>query len=243
MTSFAQRYAVGDYEGVWADMRRLGPIPEALLEDCAAVAAETMRRVRRHVDRLTAVLTELGLDQPSGWEGFPAPTAADHAELDELAAEIGPLPVALDACLRYVGGVLFAGDCPALNLRWTAGDQFHVAGLYPDPLVLPDVKTMRHMWNEHRYRVQEDPELAEEGFHYEFAPDHLHKANVSGATHDIFLPSEIADPVLHGVQGREDITLVEYLRLSIAWGGMPGWSFQPDRAPAALAALRTRPDF
>ena len=37
--------------------------------------------------------------------------------------------------------------------------------------------------------------------------------------------------------------LVEYLRLSIAWGGMPGWSFQPDRAPAALAALRTRPDF
>ena len=50
--------------------------------------------------------------------------------------------------------------------------------------------------------------------------------------------------VLHGVDGRPGVTLVEYLRISIAWGGCPGWSFAPAaRVPAALEALRRAPDF
>jgi hypothetical protein len=39
------------------------------------------------------------------------------------------------------------------------------------------------------------------------------------------------------------VTLVTYLRISISWGGFPGWSFEPERAPAALARLRVEPDF
>lgn len=49
---------------------------------------------------------------------------------------------------------------------------------------------------------------------FQFAPDELHKANISGATHDLWLPDARADPVLLDVAGRPGITLVDYLRIS-----------------------------
>jgi hypothetical protein len=241
VTSYAQRYLNGDHEAVWAELRAQGPIPPALAEDCSAVAAETMRRAARHVVRLADALTELGLGRP----GSPLipPSAADLPDLDALAGEIGGLPAAFEACLRHIGYVSFSGDCPALELSYESGDQYGVAGLLPDPLVLPDIAFLRDEWTLYLEQVEEDPELAEEGFWFEFAPDELHKANISGSTHDILLPSIAADPVIRGVGGRDGITLVEYLRMSISWGGMPGWSFGPDRAPAALTGLRAAIDF
>jgi hypothetical protein len=105
------------------------------------------------------------------------------------------------------------------------------------------VAYLRYSWDEYREQVEGDPELAEDGFVFDFAPDELHKANISGATHDILLPQGIAGPVIHGVGGRPGITLVDYLRLSISWGGMPGWSFKTDQAPTVLSGLRAHPDF
>jgi hypothetical protein len=109
--------------------------------------------------------------------------------------------------------------------------------------VLADVDHLRFCWDEYSENVEDDPSLAEEGFFFDFAPDELHKANFSGATHEVLVSVPVADPVVYGVRGRPEITLVEYLRTSIAWGGMPGWSFKPDHAPAALAGLRVQPDF
>ncbi|MFB7718926.1 hypothetical protein [Nocardia sp. NPDC056100] len=103
MVSYLQRYVGGDYEGVWEELRHLGPIPESQFEDCTAVARETMQRVARHVSRLAEQLTDLGLVSDSPL--LEPPTAADHAELDPLAGEIGTLPIALDAYQRYVGGL------------------------------------------------------------------------------------------------------------------------------------------
>ncbi|MGW0992806.1 hypothetical protein ACWD5V_05755 [Streptomyces sp. NPDC002523] len=239
--SYTQRYISGDHEGVWSDLRLLGPVPDSLLEDCADVAARTMRRVAAHVGRLAEQLADLGLG--AGGLLWTPPTSTSRAELDGLAQEIGTIPVALDACLRFVGGAYFAGDCSALNLFHKSGHQSLSAGVLPDPLVLPDVDSLRFCWDEYREEAEEDPELSGEGFVFEFAPDELHKANISGATHDVWMSERVADPVIHGIDQRPGITLVEYLRLSISWGGMPGWSFHPDRAPAALSELRVRPDF
>ncbi|MEU6509705.1 hypothetical protein [Streptomyces sp. NPDC046942] len=241
MTSYTQRYISGDHEGVWADLRRLGAVPDALVEDCAAVAAQTMHRVAGHVARLAEQLTDLGL--VSSGTLLTPPTARDRAELAVLANEIGAMPIALDACLRYVGGVWFAGDCPALDECYVSADQYSVAGVLSDPLVLPDTEYLRYSWDEYREQLEDDPELAEEGFVFDFAPDELHKANISGSTHDVSLAQTVADPVIHGVSGRPGITLVDYLRLSISWGSMPGWSFKADHAPVALAGLRVHPDF
>ncbi|MGI5404955.1 hypothetical protein ACQEVG_36955 [Streptomyces sp. CA-135486] len=241
MASYTQRYIGGDHEGVWADLRCLGPIPDALIEDCVVVAAQTMQLVTGHVARLAEQLTDLGL-VPSGTLLTP-PTDADREELSVLAGEIVAMPIALDACLRYVGGVWFAGDCPALDECYHSADQYSIAGVLPDALVPPDVEYLRYSWTEYREQLEDDPELAEEGFVFDFATDELHKASISGSTHDVSLARTVADPVIHGVGGRPDITLVDYLRLSISWGGMPGWSFKADNAPAALARLRVHPDF
>ncbi|MDT0466403.1 hypothetical protein [Streptomyces gibsoniae] len=121
VTSYTQRHVDGDHEGVWADLPRLGPIPDATAEDCAAVAAKTMQRASSHVVRLAEQLTDLGL--VAGGELPTPPTAADHSELDALTGEIGALPAALDACLRHVGGVRFAGDRPAFERTPTSRPQ------------------------------------------------------------------------------------------------------------------------
>ncbi|MFE5096369.1 hypothetical protein ACFRCI_40140 [Streptomyces sp. NPDC056638] len=206
-TSYTQRYLNGDCEGVWKQLRALGPVPPDLAEDCAGVAAETMRRVRRHVVRLAELSTELGM-VPRGTLLTP-PVAADLAGLHVLT------------------------------------DQYY--GLedwqLPDPLVLPDVAYLRGEWDVHAEAVEGDPELADEGFAFEFAPDDLNKSNISGACLTIALPSSVADPVLYTNDDGTEVTLVDELRWSIAWGGMPGWSFGPAAAPAALAGLRVTPDF
>ena len=58
-------------------------------------------------------------------------------------------------------------------------------------------------------------------FPFDFAPDELHKANISGATYDVMLPDSAADFRLRGAKGYP--WFVTYLRRSFAWGGFPGW--------------------
>lgn len=182
MASYTQRYIGGDHEAVWAELGHLGPIPDALIEDCAAVARETMQRVAGHVARLAEQLTELGFDSTETL--LTPPTATDHAELDLLASEIRTVPVALDACLRYVGGVWFVGDCPALDvepdglpsneMQWCEPngpdtgyfrypDPNPVLHGYADPLVLPDVAYLRYAWDAYREQLSESPALTLEG--------------------------------------------------------------------------------
>jgi hypothetical protein len=243
MVSFSARYLAGEHERVWADLRALGPVPAPLATDVAAVAAETMRRVAGHVARIAAALPEHGFVPADALPLHAPPTSADHTLVDQVADEVGGLPAAFHACLQMVGGVWLLGDCPALEVYYHHDmpvDPMPPGYGYPDPLCLPDVHFVAEEWAERR---EHDPGWRPDGFRFPFAPDELHKANISGQTHDLCLPDRVADPVIHRVAGRPGITLVNYLRVSIAWGGFPGWSFCPEQAPAALGKLRTKPDF
>ena len=167
------------------------------------------------------------------------------AEVDRLSAEIGGLPAALAAAMREIGTVSFIGDCAALALHYhdTDGDDSPVL---PDPLDLQGVGTLRYEWQQYQngYRSDDgDPDWPEQAFTYGVAPDDLHKANTSGGRQLVLLPDTVADPFVYGLAYSGVDTLVEYLRLSIAWGGFPGWSKAPELAPAALAGLRVTPTF
>jgi hypothetical protein len=231
------RYVAGEREVVWNEIRALGDIPDERVDDVTAVADETMRRVARHVARIAERLAGLGfVPADDRIPVFEPPTDADREELDRIEEELGGLPAAFAACLRQVGAVDFTGDCPALRLSYH--ERRAVSGMppgadFPDPLVIPSIEFLSYRW--------EDREEDEE-FVFPFAPDELHKANISGGTHDLYLPDS-ADPVLDGVAGRPGITLVEYLRTSIRWGGFPGWEFAADQAPPALDSLRAQLDF
>lgn len=66
---------------------------------------------------------------------------------------------------------------------------------------------------------------------FELAPDELHKAKISGGTHDVLLPTINADPIIEGVNRRPEVTLVTYLRISLGLGGFPGFQFGRAAAP------------
>ncbi len=142
------------------------------------------------------------------------------------------------------GPDLVAGDCPVLGLEYHGEADPHVvpAGCYPDPLCLPDAGFLRLDWDEWRgYRDRQAP------FRFAFAPDELHKANVSGSTHDIELPQTVADPVLHAVAGRPGVTHGRVPSRLNHLGRMPGVGVRSARSgrtrgPTCRAGLLTPTD-
>lgn len=63
------------------------------------------------------------------------------------------------------------------------------------------------------------------------APDDLHKADISGGTHDLVLPDKALDPRIEGVSKQPDVTLVACLRQFLRADGFPGLAAQSDVTP------------
>lgn len=232
------RYLAGEHEQVWKELNALGEgvrsDPHAA--DAMAVAYETMHRVLQNVrlisDRLKGM--KYNFVQPGsggGLFGFrKAKAHAPHvpslggvndriAELEAIAG--GPIPLSLRAFFEVVGEVDLNGDHPVLAPK---DGQFT-----SDPLMVCGVEDAIAMV-ESDDRDEDDPLL------FEFAPDALHKANISGGSpYSIALPQAAADALVedepHGV------TFVEYLRIAIRWGGFPGWENESSHPPE-LARLR-----
>ncbi|NAS25346.1 hypothetical protein GT755_27135 [Herbidospora sp. NEAU-GS84] len=185
------------------------------MEDAEDVARETMRRVAVNADVIVERLAGVGYSFAfPDWVRQP-PTPDDLAAVRKAEQVIGPLPLALRACLEVVGGVNLCGDGGAVlpHVGYHDVPREH-ADFYPDPLVLPPG---RHLWEDWEMLGDADTE----GHTFSFAPDEIHKANVSGGVQDVELPSSAADPQLLGT--RPGVTLVDYLRISFAWGGFPGY--------------------
>lgn len=211
--NYLERYRNGEHAQVWAELQALGAgVREAqYLPHAEAVAAETMRRVRRNCERLVARLNALGYvfgTYPDGTrrsypaEPLSAPFAGQNDEIDELEDEAGPLPLALVAFWREVGAVDFVGMHP----RWPAG---------LDPLVVdPPEGALSFLFG------GEDDEGA--GQFAGLAPDDLHKDNTSGGDpYGVRLPNPAADFLFE--YERHGLLFVPYLRLAILeWGGFPG---------------------
>lgn len=233
------RYLAGEHEEVWRDLVSLGEqaLAEQHIADAQAVAYETMERVARNIAILSDRLRTLGyrfvwpgshdglfgLRKAKAHEPHVMP-AADAFDTILATEEIigGPLPLSLRAFFEVVGEINFNGDHPDL-----APEDSAVA---PDPLVVCSADDALAMI-ESSDREDGDPLLVE------FAPDALHKANVSGGNpYSIEVPVEAVDAPV--VDGPTDSYFVEYLRHAIlGWGGFPGWE-RAKQVPAQLDALR-----
>jgi hypothetical protein len=69
MTSFLERYELGEHEQVWDDLVALGAAvrEEPMYSDALAVAHETMRRVRHNFEMLIPRLVAIGYQFGYGW--------------------------------------------------------------------------------------------------------------------------------------------------------------------------------
>ena len=244
MSSWAARYDDGEHEAVWDEIRRLGPVDVALKDEVDEVARSTMRRAVLQLDRIAEGVTRAGWAPSSAGMAIRRRPPADASDrIAKVEAVVGPIPAALRAYLTEVGLVWLAGDVPELGLRYEDGpvsDSMPPGADYPDPLCTSDVGYLEWSLDEWLSRPEDERPAT---LDFEFEPDELHKAGVSGGTHDIRLPSSVADPILSGVYGRPGITLVQYLRVSVAWGGLPGYAFSEDERPSLLHELRLTPDF
>ena len=216
--NYIERYHQGEYEQVWHELQALGSAVrhEPYDVQARAVAAETMRRVRRNCERLIVRLQTLGYDfhtYPDGSRRFDIsapltlPSANMLADCMELEAEAGPLPLSLMAFWQEVGAV----DLVGRHAAWPDG---------LDPLVIdPPEGALALLYDE----GEDEGQRMFAGL----APDDLHKDNVSGGDpYGLRLPNPSADFMF--LYERHGLLFIPYLRLAILkWGGFPGLDGQP----------------
>ncbi len=75
----------------------------------------------------------------------------------------------------------------------------------------------------------EDQKAHDNTFRIDLAPDHLHKANVSGGSpYAVLVPFRGADPIF--TDERHGLPFLDYIRLAFKWAGFPGLEDHAGRA-------------
>ncbi|WP_020014185.1 hypothetical protein [Promicromonospora sukumoe] len=219
MTSYFARYQAGEHDGVWRDLRALGmaAFDQPHREDAQAVAREMALRARRNVETIVDRLQADGFvaaqndDEATPRAAHFPPSDDAPALADWLEARFGPVPMTVSAWIREVGDVWLVGEHP----RWPES-------VLADPLVV-EFEQIAYGGGAREYYEMElsgfsadaDPD---DDFQIDFAPDALHKANISGdGPYGIQLPGV-------GVDGLVGPTLwfVDDLNNAFAAGGFPG---------------------
>lgn len=206
-----QRYLDGHHAQVWTDLLGVGPGLRDDTDDRAeaeAIAAETMARVRRNVERVRDGLPALGyrFTNPSA---VIAPAADAAAQIINTEAAIGPLPLSVSAFWEHVGAVDLSGSHPDWPHRLTDPlmvefDASYIVDTYEDQV-------------DQGYLRRGDP------FQVDFAPDDLHKADISGGPpYAIEAPNPRADGIV--LWEIHQTTFVNYLRVVMTHAGMGGFS-------------------
>ncbi len=183
--NWAQRYRDGDREGVWAELRQLGPdVRDTEFQTAAqSVCDEMALRARFNVKLLARRLRAEGFafhtndDQRTPVEPFRPASPEAPRLLAWLDAELGPVPLVLSSWLRLVGDVWLVGTHPAWP-ELTGADPLVIeleGSRYPDMGVIEYFASEHEAWAE---EAAQDPTVG--SFILPVSPDRLHKANLSG---------------------------------------------------------------
>ena len=242
------RYQSGAHREVWQGLVALGvAVRESpRVADALAVAYETMRRVQANarilVERLTAMHYTFGMakgpldvardliaaqgkakQETRGRASAQAKTSANiHDQIVTFERKHGVLPLSLRTFYEVVGEVDLIGTHPRVA---PAG------GLVaPDPLVVYALDEGLLEYEEEEHEEEGSPSTIT------IAPDHLHKANISGGDpYEMAIPDLRADGEL--LNERHQLFFVDYLRLSFEFGGFPGYDGAA-HVPHEIAALK-----
>jgi hypothetical protein len=236
MPDYLRRYLAGERRAVWAELYQFG---SSIREDpqCWEAAQDVVRammeRARFNVELLVGRLTSLDyrFRFPGQQIVLPVSMPADLAEIEAMA---GLLPLALRQWLLTVGNVDLMGVMPDEDGKCHPAWQ----ETYADPLVVQyDLDYFQMEYEDWQWQCEYD-ELTDP-FCIEFAPDEYHKDNVSGgAPYCIALPQPAVDaPILYQWHS---LDFVEYLRQSFEWGGFFGLSRA--RTPPLLLIAELRRD-
>ena len=207
---YLDRYLAGQYEQVWTELLGVGGrlrYDADVWAEARLVAEETMRRVRDNVERLRDALPAVGYRFRNPEQVLVSPAPGISADLDRLEAEVGALPLAFRVFCEVVGTVDLSGEHP----RWPHE--------LLDPLI---VDASVDYYLETRADMIEQGVLGpDEPFDLDFAPDDLHKADISGGPpYAVRVPDASIDSLV--LWEVHQTTFVNYLRTVMRLGGMGG---------------------
>jgi len=202
---------------------------EHFREEVLMYARAMMRRAREALELIVQTLRSTGYRFVEKDRVLIGPEAGIDAWLREQEQFGIYVPLSVQAWLIEVGSVNLMGSHP----EWPRPAYLFEAATsegvwYTDPLVIDlSREGILGMYHEWKYRRQEDGEYDAGPFRLEFAPDNIHKANVSGGPPyevDAFEPS--VDAVV--LNERMGHTFVAHVRHALAWGGFPGFRYFAD---------------
>jgi hypothetical protein len=208
---FLDRYLEGQCIQVWTELYGLRAEirdPETW-PDAQAVARETMGRIARNLARLRDGLPAIGyrFARP---EQVLVPPPADVAEqIGRVESTVGPLPLGFRAFWETVGAVDLSGEHPD----------------WPHDLLDPLMYEMSADYTVETYEdmVAEGAHRPGEPFDVDFAPDDLHKADISGGSpYAVLAPDPGADGVV--LWEIHQTTFVNYVRIAMRHAGLAGLS-------------------
>ena len=252
MDNFIDRYQHGAHQQVWDELYALGSEIRSgsLYTEALAVAHETMRRVRVNIEVLIPRLQALGYEfgyeslrathphdaylaewiakQPARYSPASEETTRQIAQFEH---ETGLLPLSLRAFYREVGNVNFVGRHP----QWNRFFQLSPRAYGFDPLMVVDFSeaTLEFPYWKEEYAGAEDapPEPLY------IAPDYMMKYYVSGSGgYEMEFPNAAIDGRL--LHEWHNTTFVNYLRICLRYGGIPGLESIEHFIEEELAYLR-----
>lgn len=233
--SLLSRYQNGEHEAVWRDLIALGAdVRQARYKEAAAaVAHETMRRAGRNVKLLVERLQQLNYRFADDKYAYRPCSKEERKLLVAWERRRLLIPLSLRAFLEEVGWVDLLGSHPALS---PMGEQEKPLFL-TDPLEMTGLSNLEEILEEwsSSHPADREPVLWEIGCDAEAKADVL-KGEQAEGFYAVQLPNAAADAVLEG--HANNLTFVEYLRLSFHWGGFPGWEKYEKRPERELAFLR-----
>lgn len=225
--SLLRRYRAGEFSAVWAEIRDAGDIGGDFYAEVLEVADATMARVAQNADLISERLAA------EGWQALVSescdlrsyPSGQDVAVIERIEQLTqGKLPASLKAFWRCVGGINWVWDYHLPDPRPSLGVDLPLNQL--DPLCVDPARVVSHLLDDWEDENQTPhPELCEPII-LDLAPDHYHKANISGGSpYSICLPDRAGDPIFEFEPHR--LPFVDYLRLAFDWCGFPGLETYP----------------
>jgi hypothetical protein len=267
MTTYMERYLAGDHRQVWKELQTLGDDVRRppLHDDAYAVSLETMRRVRRNLERLLSHLDAMGYEfwaDLQDWNSYrmgimpttdvPPQLAVPEPDvtrrIEALEATAGPMPFSLRAFYEVVGAVNFVGDPPVLEDGDPAEgpvDSEFIHGGWREGVTLDPILVLGLRTTEAQWQLTRRPEW-NEAFLYPLFPDFDIKYSNSGGDMFTLPPTPSMDGILMyagkpaRAPGEGVFHFVDYLRFAILEaGGFPGAGMPeyPARVPPLSSAL------
>lgn len=142
-------------------------------------------------------------------------------QIHQLETIIGPLPVFIKLAFEFLGSFNLIGDHP----EWPKTGNIKLRSVekeedvwFTDPFVFASIDL-----------ILDDTEGwdGKENFALSFSGDSMTKAGYSGGLYSVMMPSKEDDPYIAG--NEENLSFMEYLHLSLFYGGFAGFKKIPER--------------